>query len=67
MVASLFQSHSCAHKAMGHFGNGMSWHCALTLKKSKNAGTDGGKQEPLTLLAVLGFLTEVFFSSTRMN
>jgi len=55
MVASLSKSHSCAHKAMGHSGNGMSCHCVLTLEISNNAETDGGKQkEPITLLTVLG-------------
>jgi len=43
MVASLGKSHSSAHKAVGRSGNGISWHCVLTVEKSNNAGTDGGK------------------------
>jgi hypothetical protein len=67
MVASLSKSHSFAHKAMGHSGNGMSWHCVLTLEKLYNAGIDGGKQkEPINLLTVLGLRMEVFFI-THMN
>jgi len=50
---------------MGHSGNGMSWHCVLTLQKSDNARTDGGKKkEPIILLAVLGLLMEVFLLDT---
>lgn len=43
MVASLCIGHSSARKVMGHSGNGMSWHCDLTLEKLNNEGTDGGK------------------------